>query len=62
MKDRRLMRLIPLSKILTIRDTIKNKYESITSDELLLFKPNILQAIDYIHEKKRPDTNAIYET
>ena len=40
---------------------VKNKNESITSDEHLLFKPKILQAIDYIHEKKRPDTNAIYE-
>ena len=40
----------------------KDKNESITSDELFLFKPKILQAIDYIREKrKRPDTNAIYE-
>ena len=40
----------------------KDKNESITSGELFLFKPKILQAIDYIREKrKRPDTNAIYE-
>ena len=44
--------------------TSRNKYKngSITFDELLLFKPNILQAIDYICEKRKPpDTNAIYE-
>ena len=40
----------------------KDKNESITSDELFLFKPKILQAIDYIREKrKRPDRNAIYK-
>ena len=38
----------------------KDKNESSTSDELFLFKPKILQAIDYIHEKrKRPDRNSI---
>ena len=39
----------------------KDKNESITSDKLFLFKSKMLQAIDYIREKrKRPDTNAIY--
>ena len=49
-------------KNLNISSKDKNKNESITSDELFLFKPKILQAIEYIREKrKRPDTNAIYE-
>ena len=49
-------------KNLNITSHDKNKNESITSDELLLFKPKILQTIDYIREKrKRPDTNAIYK-
>ena len=40
----------------------KDKNESITSDELFLFKPKILHSIDYICEKrKRSDTNAVYE-
>ena len=40
----------------------KNKYESITSDELLLIKTKFLEATDYIREKrKRPGTNSIYE-
>ena len=38
----------------------KNKNESITSDQLLIFKPKNLRATDYIREKRRrPDTNAI---
>ena len=49
-------------KNLNISSKDKNKNESITSDELYLFKPKILQAIEYTREKrKRPDTNAIYE-
>ena len=33
-----------------------------SSDEILLFKPKILQAIKFIREKKkRPDLNSIYE-
>ena len=49
-------------KNLNISSKEKNKNESITSDELFLFKLKILQAIEYIREKrKRPDTNAIYE-
>ena len=37
--------------------------ESVPSpDEILLFKPKILQAIKFIREmKKRPDLNSIYE-
>ena len=47
-------------KNLNITSLVKIKNESITSDELLLFKPKILQAIDYIREKRKcPDTNAI---
>ena len=49
-------------KNLNITSQDRNKNESITSDELLLFEPKILQTIDYIREKrKHPDTNAIYE-
>ena len=49
-------------KNLTISSKDKNENESITSDELFLFKPKILQAIEYIREKrKRPETNVIYE-
>ena len=49
-------------KNLIISSKDKNKNESVTSDKLFLFKPKILQAIEYIREKrKRPDTNAIYE-
>ena len=49
-------------KNLSISSKDKNKNESTTSDELFLFKAKILQAIEYIREKrKRPDTNAIYE-
>ena len=49
-------------KNLNISSKDKNKNESITSDEVFLFKPKILQAIEYIREKrKRPDTSAIYE-
>ena len=49
-------------KNLNITSHDKNKNESITSDELIFFKTKVLQAIDYIREKrKRPDKNAIYE-
>ena len=49
-------------KNLNIISHNKNKNESITSDELLLFKTKFLEATDYIREKrKRPDTNSIYE-
>ena len=49
-------------KNLNVSSRNKNKNESITSDKLFLFKPKILQATEYIREKrKRPDTNAIYE-
>ena len=49
-------------KNLNITSRNKNKNESITYDELFLFKPNILEAIDYVREKwKRPDTIAIHE-
>ena len=49
-------------KNLNITPPNKNKNESITYDELLLFKPKILQANDYIREKrKRPDTNGTHE-
>ena len=49
-------------KNLNITSQDRNKNESTTSDELLLFEPKILQTIDYIREKrKHPDTNAIYE-
>ena len=41
-------------KKLNISSKDINKNESITSDELYLFKPNILQAIEYIREKKPP--------
>ena len=35
---------------------------NLTMHQLFLFKPKILQATEYIREKrKRPDTNAIYE-
>ena len=49
-------------KNLIISSKDKNKNESVTSDKLFLFKPKILQAIEYIREKRKcPDTNAIYE-
>ena len=49
-------------KNLNITSHDKNKNESITSDELIFFETKVLQAIDYIREKrKRPDKNAIYE-
>ena len=61
-KTYRLTRLMPLLKISILRHKMKIKMIQITSDELLLFRSKILQAIDYIREKrKRPDTNAIYE-
>ena len=49
-------------KNLNISSKDKNNNESTTSDELFLFKPKLLQAVEYIREKrKRPDTNTIYE-
>ena len=49
-------------KNLNITSKDKNKNESMTSDELLLFKRKIVQRIDYICKKrKRPDTNVIYK-
>ena len=40
-------------KKLNVTSRNKNKNESIKSDELLIFKPKILQAVDYIREKKK---------
>ena len=49
-------------KNLNITSHDKNKNESITSDELIFFETKVLQAIDYIREKRKfPDKNAIYE-
>ena len=49
-------------KNLNIISHNKNKNESITSDELLLFKTKLLETTDYIREKRKPpDTNSIYE-
>ena len=49
-------------KNLNITSQEKNNSESITSDQLLIFKPKNLRAIDYIREKRRrPDTNVIYD-
>ena len=49
-------------KNLNISSKDKNNNESTTSDELFLFKPKLLQAVEYIREiRKRPDTNTIYE-
>ena len=39
-------------KNLNITSRNKNKNESITYDELFLFKPNILEAIDYVRENE----------
>ena len=42
--------------------TSPDKTESVTADEPLLLKPKIMQAIDYIRNKrKNPDENSIYE-
>ena len=47
-------------KNLSISSKDENKNELTTSDELFLFKAKILQAVEYIREKrKRLDTNAI---
>ena len=47
---------MPLLKISILHQGIKHKNEWITSNQLLLFKPKILKAIDYICEKRKCQT------